>query len=266
MLVFGIKTEKPPGAPEQAHEVRPIANVRQFKARLEELMPRLADPPVVADLRVIEDKENAGHGVVLILIPQSDGGPHRSMGPADVKDRYFMRLPDRTEPMPHTFLAAMFGRRPPPQLYLTAVLHLSPGHAKAELWIGNDGRGYADRPAVGLIQNPDRNNPDEDPAFWWHLFQPAKGWDNIVLPAGGNAGIGCLIRADMPTILYPGIEMPLGEVVTNGHVPDPFVFSIYGHLYVANGQPSKFGLTRPLKPLPTRSSARYTETVRVPVL
>lgn len=264
VLVFGIETAKEQGAPDHAATVRPITNVKQFKARLESHISNLVDPPVSADVRIIED--GTGHGVVLVFIPQSDGGPHRSMGPADVKDRYFMRLSDRTEPMPHTFLAAMFGRRPPPQLYLTAVLQLSPLIARAELWIGNDGRGYADRPAVALIQNPDRNNPDEDPGFWWHLFQPNKGWDSIVLPAGGNAGIGCIIRSDISTILYPGMEIPLGFVETKDYVPNPFVFSIYGQLYSANGQPARFGLTPLPHTLPARSSKRYIETQRIPTL
>lgn len=265
VLVFGIETKKKQGGPDQASAIRPIANITQFKARVEDHIARLTDPPVSVELQVVE--HSSGHGVLLILIPQSDGGPHRAMGPGDVKDRYFMRLSDRTEPMPHTFLAAMFGRRPPPQLYLTAVLSLSSHHAKAELWIGNAGRGYAERPAVGLIQNPDRNNPDEAPGFWWHLFQPAKGWDSIVLPAGGTAGIGCLIRADVTTMLYPGIEIPLGSIDDDENtVHDPFIFSIHGNLYAANGQPSKFGIIHPPRALPSRFPKRHVETFRIPIL
>ena len=188
------------------------------------------------------------------------------MGPADVKDRYYMRLSDRTEPMPHTFLAAMFGRRPPPQLYLAVILRLGPYLAAADLWIGNDGRGYADRPAVGIVQNPDPATPDKNPAFWWHMFEAAKGWDKIVLPAGGKDSIGSIIRGDISTILYPGVEMPLGYMKTTGYVPNPFVFSIHGHLYTANGQPRRFGLTTAPIPLSDTDLERHVERLTIPIL
>lgn len=254
--------------PDQVRSILPLTNVLSQKGSIQKRVYELTDPPI-AGVRVehIDSHEAPGSGVIVIYIPQSDAGPHRVItGPDAVRDRYYMRSTLSTIPMHHALLAEKFGRRPMAQLYLAVVHRLARPRCSAEVWIGNSGRGYAERPAVAFVQNPDPQQIESSPDVWWHLLKPAKGWDTVVLPAGARDGIGCIVRAGAETVLYPGMEMLLGFIEDDREIyRSSYRLSVHGLLYALNTQPARFSYLQDL-PVSERVSDIHVGRVDIPVL
>jgi hypothetical protein len=134
-----------PGVPgaDAAHEV------------IDRRLKTLTDPPVVgAQVHVVREPGTT-RAIVAILVPQSDGGPHRVAVGKDV-DRYLIRVASHSLAAPHAVLAGMFGRRPPPQLRL-AVCREADG--SGTIFVRNHGRGIARdvyvRMTIGDVHQPD---------------------------------------------------------------------------------------------------------------
>lgn len=252
--------------PDQVKSIVPLADVLSFKGAIQKIAHQLTDPPVPGILvEHIECPEKPTDGIVVIYVPQSDVGPHRAAkGPSRIADRYYMRSTLSSIPMHHTLLAEQFGRRPMPRLYLAVKCSISRTMFSAEVRIGNSGRGHAERPAVGFVQNPDPSQPEANPDIWWHLIKPAKGWDNFVLSAAAKDGVGCIVRAGVETVLYPGMEMMLGFVEDQRQSPrSAFVLSLHGKLYALNAAPAKFSLRRKLQ-VEASPLAGMTERIEIP--
>lgn len=129
------------------------------------------------------------------------------------------------------------------------------------------GRGYADRPAVSFVQYPDPEKPESGGDVLWHLMKPAKGWDSIIRPAGGTEGTGAVIRATADTVLYPGMELPLGFFDTEQRrfSRRSFLLSIQGTLYTLNASPARFSLVRNFT-INKADLARTVGRIDVPVI
>lgn len=97
-----------------ARSKMPIENVARFISWLEGSISGRTIPahPGVQN-RAIDT--GAGNGFVLTLIPKSNLTPHQSI----YDSRYYMRAGSAFLPVPHSVLAAMFGRRPQPILIHT---------------------------------------------------------------------------------------------------------------------------------------------------
>ncbi len=269
VIAFGIHAiHQGKNFPDQVKSIVPLVDVLGFKGAIQKIAHQLTDPPVPGVLvEHIECPENPTDGIVVIYVPQSAVGPHRAAkGPSRIADRYYMRSALTSISMHHTLLAEQFGRRPMPHLYLAVKYSISRTMFSAEVWIGNSGRGHAERPAVGFVQNLDPSQPEANPDVWWHLIKPAKGWDNFVLPAAAKDGVGCIIRASVETVLYPGMEMLLGFVEDQRQgLLSRFLLTVYGKLYALNAAPAQFSLCREI-PIEDHPFSRITERIEVPLL
>jgi hypothetical protein len=251
LFVFGVHANSQgKNFPDQVQSILPLTNVLSFKGAIQRRIHGLTEPPIPG-IRVehLDQPDAPGVGIVLLYVPRSDAHTHRTAeGPTGIRHQYFMRSDVSTVIMPHTLLAERFGRRPMAQLYLVVQYSLSRHHCSADVRICNRGRGYAERPAVRFIQDPDPQHPETNPDFWWHLFKPAKGWNNVVIPAGDEEGVGCVVRADAETVLYPGMKLPLGFMEDDGRQGPRTTFrlSIHGILYALNSPPARFSLVQEL--------------------
>lgn len=255
--------------PDQVQSIVPLKNVLKFKGAIQRQILGLTDPPV-AGVRVehIENPEDPTTGVILIYIPASDASTHRTMaGETGIREHYYMRSTASTVLMHHSLLAERFGRRPTSRLYLAVLYSLSRHHCSAEVWIGNAGRGAAERPAVGFVQDPDPQRREHHPDHWWHLLKPAKGWDHVIVTAGAKGGLGCIVKANAETVLYPGMEIPLGFIEDDGRQGprSSFRLSIHGKLFALNSPPATFGLVRTLEITDT-DFPRNVGRVEVPII
>ena len=78
VVAFGIRTErKGKREPDRAAELASIADAEQFAASIDEYKAQLTDPAIAGlQIRAIT-RPASKEGVVLVYVPQSDGGPHR---------------------------------------------------------------------------------------------------------------------------------------------------------------------------------------------
>jgi hypothetical protein len=271
VFVFGVHAmSQAKNFPDQVRSIIPLGNLLSFTGAIQKMIHQLTDPPIAGvQVEPIKNPENLAEGIIVIYVPQSDGGPHRAAkGTNDIADRYYMRSALSSIPMHHTLLAEQFGRRPMPQLYLAVQIHgLTSTRWSAKVWIGNKGRGYAERLAIGFAKHPDLKQPDPQSGFCWHSFLsnfgPENGWDRVILPGCAKDGTGCILRARADIVLYPGMEVLLGFIQMDERNPSSLLLSIHGTLYAMNTQPVRFSL---VKALPTHvdDSAGSIERIEMP--
>lgn len=141
VLVIGVRAEGATRAdPDRVVAIPGVADADKALGVLERRLPGLTDPPVPGARAVaVRDPRDAGRVVLAIMAPQSDGGPHRSLVGKE-GDRYFMRVASNSLPAPHSILAGMFGRRPPPRLRLGVCRE---ANGEGSIFVRNLGRGIA---------------------------------------------------------------------------------------------------------------------------
>jgi hypothetical protein len=153
------------------------------------LIGQLTEPPV-SDVKVLvrEFKNLSNNGFMLVYVPASDAGPHRS-----VRDReYYRRHGSGFYKMEHFELAEMFGRRRRPLLEIYWNLKLgawsgaAPNrtfHVSFIVGLKNSGRGIAKYPAVMLT------------GVKKHMYG---------LDGNGNLGLPNRVRSDHKKLLFGG--------------------------------------------------------------
>jgi hypothetical protein len=172
VLLLGVNAKGRGKEPDRADGVVHIGNLDGAAAQLDRLAATLTDPPV-AGLRVrpIEDPNRAGFGVIAVYAPQSDGGPHQAAR-GDGEARYFMRTATNSQPAPHSILAGMFGRRPPPKLCLAVRVSFD---RHIVLYVVNEGRGIAEnvmlRLSILTADNSQILDTSPTPGPFWRKWQ-----------------------------------------------------------------------------------------------
>jgi hypothetical protein len=157
VLVFGIKTKRRPDG-EHAERIAPVPSVDRFAKRIEDFSRDRIDPPI-AGIRqmLVRSPSDSSAGVILLLVPESEGGPHRATGAqSDTNDKYFIRSQSSTSVMSHRHLGALFSSRPSPVLRLAITEEASYRLAFAVL---NVGRGVAKSVQLRMNIFPSTGNP-----------------------------------------------------------------------------------------------------------
>ncbi len=139
VIVFGVQGVQSKG--EKRERVVQIGLLLDAEASAGHVLAsyRILATPSVPRVRVrAVCKPGEKAGVVAVLIPASDRGPHRAEGRGE-KGRYFIRTASSTELMPHSLLGALFGQRPSPRLRL----RITRGGTEVRFSVLNEGRGSA---------------------------------------------------------------------------------------------------------------------------
>lgn len=159
VLIYGLVAaggDKGKGIPDIVTGVAPIKRINSLASELNSLVGQLTQPPV-SNARILlrEFKAQPDSGFILVHVPASDAGPHRS-----VRDHeYYRRHGSGFYRMEHFELAEMFGsrRRPHLEFYWTLNVAMLQGAAPTRIChvyfivgLQNVGRGIARFPALVL--------------------------------------------------------------------------------------------------------------------
>jgi predicted HTH transcriptional regulator len=119
VLVIGMKAEsRPKDEPDVISAPAPVHDVAMVKSRVLNLVGNLVEPGVAGvNAKEVRDGKGAKAGFVVVLVPPSDGPPHRSR-----KDwKFYQRIGSGTFPMEYFQIEEKFSRRPHPRLKLGRV-------------------------------------------------------------------------------------------------------------------------------------------------
>lgn len=230
VIVVGVDAgggDKKGAIPDRVRNIAPIANVDGFRGLVER---RLHDwtMPTISGVATVTAKKPDGSGVLAIFVPQSDGGPHRVAGASkETNDRYYMRTSASTVPMPHSTLAAMFGRSPSPRLQLLVHVHMMGDPSFIAFQLRNVGRGAAREPAIEMDQPSQRvewNDFSSDAGF---TFRSDTTPDGLAL---------FLFESPRSFTIYPGMTRTIGLVATR----DIGAVRFRGTLHAHEMQPVRF--------------------------
>lgn len=225
VLIFGVEAKG-----NVATGPKLIAKAERFAALVESRVLE-ATTPTVEGVHVLPilDSSNSGAGVVVVYVPYNEGGPFRASGAqAEVNDRYYIRTAESCAVMPHATLADRFGRSARPDLRL--LLRLTPDGSSIQVFLRNEGRGVAQRPAIEFQEEPrncdfgDRGERD------WH----------IVGRFARDARF--LLACEASNLIYPQMEqlvIYIGRAKRSPH-EDPWVVPLSGRIYALNIQPVVF--------------------------
>jgi hypothetical protein len=190
--------------PDVVTKVERIRNVDLLNSRILGLIGQLVEPPA-PNVQVVPVKFDRlpDEGFVLVHVPASDLGPHRSR-----KDReYCRRHGHGFFPMEHFEIAEMFGRRRHPSLELVwKPSRFSPiykGTSKrlripVTIGLKNSGRGIAKYPAIWISG----------------VYPHEAGVDGngqLGLPARPTSA-GCLFAGGADDVVYPGASIDVATV------------------------------------------------------
>lgn len=244
VLIYGMVAQGGDrSTPDVVTRVEPVKNVDLLCSQLLALTGQISDPPV-PNVHVVPMKFDRlpNDGFVIIYVPASDLGPHRSR-----KDReYYRRHGHGFFRMEHFEIAEMFGRRRRPVLELfwkppfrpRCVFKARSKQIETTFLVGlhNAGRGLAKYPAVlidgarpyefGIDGNGSIGLPAR-PTSHGYLF--GGGADHVIYPAASLEVTAFVnqFEADSPQVPWPDVKltyelyademMPVkGEIVVAG--------------------------------------------------
>lgn len=114
VLLWGIECSRDDDLGDVPTKIMPVENPIRFRSWLESAASGLTVPSH-STVRHHAIESGDGTGVVATLIPKSDLVPHQTVKPL----AYYMRAGSNFEPVPHSVLSGMFGRRPQPRVFQT---------------------------------------------------------------------------------------------------------------------------------------------------
>jgi hypothetical protein len=150
VLIFGLVAEKKKkDEPDVITREDPIKDLNLFVPEVQSLIGKAVVPLVDGvQVNAVRYQQDPSRGFAVILVPESDRGPHRSMLKGTCK-QYYKRSGDSFYVMEHFDLADMFGRRRRPNLcFYWRLGHISYANKKPRkfaliLGIQNVGRAIA---------------------------------------------------------------------------------------------------------------------------
>lgn len=189
-----------------------IDDPKKCESRLWELTPR-AVCPVPAGVVHKSIVREGGRGVVVTLVPPSDGGPHMAMM-GDVNHRYFTRAGDNFLVMEHFQIADMFGRRPIAALSIQHRLRAQEIAKSDGQWhsanvsitvsVMNKGRGIARFPFIRVAGNR-KASPIQTHST------SRQGW--ALIGHDGYKGDHQLFVGGSDDVVHPGVAVDVCRVL-----------------------------------------------------
>jgi len=117
IILWGVYAAPNEDKVDCAQELRPIERVSLFHSRLESLTGAWIDPQITGVRhQAIPIEETNDKGYAVSYIPESESGPH--MVTLNKEYRYYMRVGESFERMPHSHVADRFFRKRRPKLDL----------------------------------------------------------------------------------------------------------------------------------------------------
>ncbi len=203
VIVYGLEAKKDVQGRDVVQAAKPLADPALVQSRILGLVGQLLQPPVEGIL-VEARKKKSKRGYVLVLVPPSDSGPHRSRP----QGAYYRRHGSASLSMEHYELEEMFGRRRRPQLELYwKIKHQLWGDPQqgrsAVIHIGlrNTGRAIAKYPGLLL----------KDCKTWLYGTDGNGNWGLPILPASESRHLRHGGSAER--VIYPGVDLDVTVIL-----------------------------------------------------
>jgi hypothetical protein len=151
VVIYGLSASRDTSGRDLVNALQPLSDVKLVASKILGLIGQFLQPPVEG-IRVETRARIDGKGYVLVFVPPSDSGPHRSSRNRE----YYRRHGSATLPMEHYEIEEAFGRRRRPQLELYFRIKERRGnrpsgyHAAILIGMRNVGRGIAKYPGMLL--------------------------------------------------------------------------------------------------------------------
>lgn len=113
VIVWGVDCRSGKDKADVPKHKHPIKDVKRFVSWLEGSVSGCT-VPAHAGVRSIAIETEQGSGYAVTIIPKSFRAPHQDI----YKTQYFMRAGSDFNPVPHSVLAGMFGKRPEPNIWI----------------------------------------------------------------------------------------------------------------------------------------------------
>jgi hypothetical protein len=148
LVIWGVDARKVNGV-DCARELALVEDAARLVSRLQELTGQFVTPTVEGVRHRAIPWDDGTQGVVVTVVPASDGGPHMALGG---DNRYYCRSGGSFMKMEHFQVADMFGRRRRPCLELRGAVDTGMRSSNGVQWnveavvtlsIENSGRGLA---------------------------------------------------------------------------------------------------------------------------
>lgn len=250
IVILGVHAKRQEGGPDVIHHITKIRKVLVCMSDISENLLNMIEPAVSGiQMEPITMPNEPDNGIIAIYVPESNSLPHRVVNCSkEINRQFFKRSDQHTYPMPFKDLASMFGRRSDANLYLKFCINANRLSRHAYVYIGNKGRGYAERPAIRFFQyNSEypKVGPGQD--FAWNRFAVEPTWTISPMNHYPGGGGGCMISASPGTVVYPEMESYVGVCMDPDQVKrSTFIFSPHGIVYALNMQPMRFSLQESL--------------------
>lgn len=108
LIVWGVDCSPDNSNADVAKAKVPLTDVKRFVSLIENAISGCTVPPHSGVKNHYVSIDNKDNGYVITYIPKSENTPHQVIR----KNQYYMRAGSNFEPVPHSVLAGMFGRRP----------------------------------------------------------------------------------------------------------------------------------------------------------
>lgn len=211
VIVIGVRASgrRGPDDPDVVQSLAPVADRKAIASEVLDIIHKLVEPGIEGiQIKTIPDAGSKASGVVLILVPASDGSPRRSV----IDGQFYVRIASGTVRMAYFQIEERFGRRPIPKLSfhieVSNMMMDPPGHDRSAIrhltfGLKNEGRGIAKFPGVRFKRSP-ALRPD-------HYGIDGNGGFGI--PMRPSEPDWMVFRGGVDDVIYPGETRLIGKLI-----------------------------------------------------
>lgn len=236
VVIWGVDCRRESETGNEVASRHPVSDADGLNTKLQAAISRATIPPH-PDVQVLSfaEPENSPAGYVVVLVPQSQLGPIRSV----VTNHYHLRTGSDFGIIPHDVLAGMFGRLPQPQIDMNLIsyparLNSTPGHFTIAFGLVavNFGAVLAERPYLsvffGNFQHDQITVRAPDP----QAFRVRQG----PLPT-------CSVVSSHDFVLAPGAAEHICDIFAEVPISQPYEIMFKCTLGAIGAPPKRFALS-----------------------
>lgn len=207
VIVVGMLAKRDADGVDVVQEESPVPNVEGVRSEVLDAIAKFVEPGIEGiQSKSIRLPDDALKGFVVVLVPESQGSPMRSV----VTKEFYVRIGHQTIPMAYFQIEDRFGRRPHPKLVIDgpkvqvrASMQYGLMERAFRIVLKNAGRGIARFPAARFNKNNGISFPNyHDSQPVWQVshadpeYSSVRGGANDVIYPGESLEIITLLQSE----------------------------------------------------------------------